>query len=146
MSDDAEAPNNDERQPFDEKQFWAKVKRYGAKAGCHVLTLALALYYAFRDEDTPGWAKTVIVSALVYFVSPIDAVPDFLPGGYVDDTVALVGATAMVAAHMKQAHKDKAREQIRVLFGDLCDDEEPEAEGEEAPPNGPDAEAAPDGE
>lgn len=32
---------------------------------------------------------TVILAGLIYAVSPIDLIPDFLPGGFVDDAVVI---------------------------------------------------------
>jgi uncharacterized membrane protein YkvA (DUF1232 family) len=50
-----------------------------------VLRSALTLYVLLKESDIPVWAKGSAIAALVYFISPIDAIPDFLPGGYVDD-------------------------------------------------------------
>ena len=61
---------------FSNESFWEKVKRYALKAGSVVLRPALTLYFALQDEDTPAWAKAVIVGALGYFVFPMDAIPD----------------------------------------------------------------------
>ncbi|MCX7934393.1 MAG: DUF1232 domain-containing protein [Planctomycetota bacterium] len=44
--------------------------------------------------------KAIIVGALLYFISPFDIVPDFLPGvGYFDD----IGVIALVANQVKNA-------------------------------------------
>ena len=50
-----------------------------------MLRSALTLYVLLKESDIPVWAKGSAIAALVYFISPIDAIPDFLPGGYVDD-------------------------------------------------------------
>ena len=69
------------------------------------------------DSDTPGWAKTIIVGALGYFVLPTDAIPDLVPvAGYTDDLGTIGTALAIVAAHIKQEHKDKAKEKIDIWF------------------------------
>ena len=49
------------------------------KAGKEVIEKALILYYCLQDDDTPAWAKTTIIGALGYFISPIDAIPDLVP-------------------------------------------------------------------
>lgn len=47
------------------------------------LLLAWAL---LRDPRTPGTAKLAIVLAMLYVISPIDLVPDFIPVlGWLDD-------------------------------------------------------------
>ncbi|MGB5324554.1 MAG: YkvA family protein, partial [Pseudomonadales bacterium] len=58
----------------------------------------------------------IIVGALAYFIIPIDAVADFLPGGYVDDWGALMGAFWAVARHVKQEHTERARAKLREWF------------------------------
>jgi uncharacterized membrane protein YkvA (DUF1232 family) len=75
------------------------------------------MYYAAQDSDTPAWAKAVIFGALGYFILPVDAVPDFLPGGLVDDAGALASAITVVAAHIKEEHSRRAREVLREWFG-----------------------------
>lgn len=48
------------------------------------------LYLAFRTDRTPRSAKVVIALVVAYAVSPIDPIPDVIPGlGYVDELVVL---------------------------------------------------------
>ena len=103
---------------FREESFWVKIKKYTVMAGYEVIELALKLYYATLDSDTPAWAKTVITGALAYFILPVDAVPDFLPGGYVDDFGVLAAAAGTVSAHIKEEHVTKAKEAMTRWFGD----------------------------
>lgn len=96
---------------FEETSFWQKIGRFALRAGRSVIEKALILYFCMRDPDTPRWARGVIVGALVYFVLPVDAVPDFLPGiGFADDLGVLVTALATVLAHVKPGHRERARE------------------------------------
>ena len=76
---------------YSDASFWEKLKQYAVVAGREVVETALKLFYCMQDADTPKWAKTVIGGALLYFIMPVDAVPDFLPGGYVDDLGAEYG-------------------------------------------------------
>ncbi|MEZ5448955.1 MAG: DUF1232 domain-containing protein [Thiolinea sp.] len=105
-------------QQYSDESFWAKLKHYAIVAGREVVETALKLYYCMQDRDTPAWAKTVIGGALLYFIMPADAVPDFLPGGYVDDLGALSGAVLTVASHIKEIHAAKARAKMTQWFGD----------------------------
>lgn len=67
-----------------------------------------------KDEDTPIWAKTTIMGALGYFISPLDAIPDITPFvGYSDDLGILVAA---VATHIKDEHVEKAKETLKKWF------------------------------
>ncbi len=82
---------------------------------------ALVLYYCLRDEDTPAWAKTVIIGSLGYFIVPLDLIPDFTPGvGYADDLGALASALAAVAAHVKDEHHEMAAAKVAKWFGSLA--------------------------
>ena len=100
---------------FSDHSFWRKLKRYAKKAGRDVIETALTLYYCAKDSDTPRWAKTAILSALGYFVFPVDAIPDVLVGvGYSDDISVLMAALASVGAHVKQEHKEEAKQQVEV--------------------------------
>ena len=50
-----------------------------------------ALYLAFRDGRTPLAAKAVIALLVAYAVSPVDPIPDFIPGlGYLDELVVFL--------------------------------------------------------
>lgn len=114
-------------QQYDEASFWQKLRKYAVVAGREVVEIALKLYYCMQDADTPKWAKTVIAGSLVYFIVPVDGVPDFLPGGYVDDFGALSAALMAVAAHIKDTHVEQARTKMSQWFGSDDDDEGPQA-------------------
>jgi uncharacterized membrane protein YkvA (DUF1232 family) len=101
---------------FSETAFLSKLKRYARAAGRQLTESALQLYYALMDGDTPRWAKAVIAGALVYFVVPVDLIPDFIPGGYVDDLGALASAMAAVVRSIKPEHSARARARAGELF------------------------------
>lgn len=104
---------------YSENAFWEKVKAYAKVAGKGALEPALKMYYAAMDSDTPAWAKTTIIGALGYFISPIDVIPDLLPGvGYTDDVGVLIAAAAAVAAHIKAEHIEHAKTTLKQWFGE----------------------------
>jgi uncharacterized membrane protein YkvA (DUF1232 family) len=77
----------------------------------------LVLFYTLQDPETPMWAKTIIVGALGYFISPIDAVPDFIPFvGFADDLAVLVGAIATVGTCISSEHRRKAEAKVSEWF------------------------------
>ena len=48
----------------------------------------LVLYYGLQDKRTGLWPKLTFLLAVIYLLSPIDLVPDFIPVvGYLDDLV-----------------------------------------------------------
>lgn len=117
----AQLPAEAVEQAYSEERFWAKLKRYAGSAGKDVVEAALKLFYALQDKDTPASAKAIIVGALAYFIIPFDAVADLLPGGYVDDWGALMGALWTVAKHIKDEHKQRAQAKLREWFPEQDD-------------------------
>lgn len=103
---------------YSEGGLWDKLRRHARKAGRHLVELALQLFYALKDPGTPLWARTVIVGALGYFISPVDAIPDIIPViGYSDDLGVLVAAVATVASCITDEIKAKAAAQASRWFG-----------------------------
>ena len=52
-----------------------------------------ALYHYMSDPSVHWSKKAVVVSALLYFIVPMDAVPDFVPvAGFLDD-IGVIGLT-----------------------------------------------------
>ena len=111
--------NDEYASAFSDDGFWSKLAAFAKTAGSEVVEKALWLYYAFQNKDTPAWAKTAIVGALGYFISPIDAIPDVVPVvGYADDLGVLALAVATVATNIDQSVRDQAAGKLRDWFGD----------------------------
>lgn len=67
-----------------EENLWAKVEKNGSKI--RFVKDVTALYRYMRDKHVPWYRKSIVIAALVYFISPIDAIPDIAPLiGYLDD-------------------------------------------------------------
>lgn len=104
---------------YSENTLRKKLAGYAAIAGKEVVEKVLVLYEALRDRDTPGWAKGIIIAALGYFISPVDAIPDLIPfAGYADDLGALAAAVGTVAMHIKKEHLMAAKARLARWFGD----------------------------
>lgn len=52
-------------------------------------------------REVPFGSIIAIVGAIIYFVSPIDLIPDFLPGGYIDDGMVIALALKQVGADLE---------------------------------------------
>jgi len=66
------------------------------------LTALLRLLKAYIQKDyrdIPLGSMVLVIGAIIYFVSPIDLIPDILPGGYIDDA-------ALIAFVIKQIKVD----------------------------------------
>lgn len=63
-----------------------------------------AIFLALKHKKTPWYAKIVAFSVIVYALSPIDLIPDFVPLlGYLDDIIIL---PALIALTVKLIPKD----------------------------------------
>jgi uncharacterized membrane protein YkvA (DUF1232 family) len=89
---DAVRPEDEQRvhEALDAKVESLRGKRSSVIDG--VLEKVRGLYAMLRDPDfTIEWRhKAVIIACLLYFISPVDMVPDFIPGvGFIDDALIL---------------------------------------------------------
>ncbi|UQZ85120.1 hypothetical protein SK3146_04403 [Paenibacillus konkukensis] len=109
---------------YSDDSFWLKMKKFAKKAGGKAVYAALLLFYALQSPKVPMKAKAVIMGALGYFISPLDAIPDITPGiGFGDDLGVLVGALLTIAMYIDADIKAKARSKVTAWFG-------PDAEGD----------------
>ena len=99
---------------YSEAGFWSKIGKFAKKAGCELIEKAIMLYHTAMDKETPASAKALILGALGYFISPIDAIPDVTPViGFSDDLAVLTATILKVIASIKEEHKQKAKEQMK---------------------------------
>ncbi len=97
-----------------------KVKELAYRAGNTVVYVALLLYYTFMKEDTPRWAKTVIIGAIAYLLSPLDLLPDLSPFiGYTDDIGILIYGLMTIAIFIDEKIIEQAKETLVDWFGDV---------------------------
>lgn len=107
---------------YSEGALFDKLSGYARAAGRELVEKALLLYLVMRDAGTPTWAKTAIVGALGYFIAPIDAIPDLIPGvGYGDDLGVLVLALGAVASSITPAMRRAAARTADRIFGASAD-------------------------
>ncbi len=74
-----------------------------------------ALYLAYRHPRTPWYAKVFAALVVGYVFSPIDPIPDFIPGvGLLDEMVVVpIGiliAAKMIPRDILEECREKARE------------------------------------
>ena len=99
--------------------FWEKVKKFALIAGKEVIEKALLLYYTLEEPNLPTWVKPVVIGALGYFISPIDAIPDVIPiVGFTDDLGVLAAAFGAVAIYVNDNVKEKTRIKLKEWFGE----------------------------
>jgi uncharacterized membrane protein YkvA (DUF1232 family) len=69
------------------------------------LSLSISLlkdYVSGRYRDIPRSNLILIVAGLVYLVSPVDAIFDFLPGGFIDDATILIWLFSLIEDKLNQ--------------------------------------------
>ena len=70
--------------------------------------------YAFPDAS-PG-DKAIIAGAIAYFILPVDAIPDFLPGGFADDAGVIAGAVDKIRISASNEVIKKAENKAKEWF------------------------------
>ena len=61
-----------------------------------------ALKNYLLDPDVKWYRKSVVMAALVYFVTPFDAIPDFTPvAGFLDDLGVIAAAVKFLGNEIK---------------------------------------------
>jgi uncharacterized membrane protein YkvA (DUF1232 family) len=79
-----EVSDTGEKIHFVEENLWAKLKKAGKKISFAKDILALFNY--MRDPFVSWHRKAIVVAALIYFITPLDTIPDIAPLiGYLDD-------------------------------------------------------------
>ena len=73
-----------EKIDFVDENLWGKLEKSGRKIS--FAKDILALYRYMKDPFVKWYRKAIVVAALVYFIVPIDTIPDITPlFGYLDD-------------------------------------------------------------
>jgi uncharacterized membrane protein YkvA (DUF1232 family) len=73
-----------DKKKYVDENLWNKVQRVGKKIS--FAKDIMALYYYMKDPLVSWHRKAIVVMGLIYFISPIDTIPDIAPLiGYLDD-------------------------------------------------------------
>jgi uncharacterized membrane protein YkvA (DUF1232 family) len=94
------------------KNKLAKIfSRISQKAFREVLTLMVML----KSDKVPTFAKISIMCVLGYLICPLDAIPDFLPVGLLDDLAAVTILLTEMSIYKTPEIEDKVDE-IAAMF------------------------------
>jgi len=75
-----------------------------------------ALYLAYRHPRTPWYAKVFAALIVGYVFSPIDPIPDFIPGvGLLDEMVVVPIGVLLAAKMIPQDVFEECREKAREV-------------------------------
>jgi uncharacterized membrane protein YkvA (DUF1232 family) len=98
-----------EKIKFVESNIWTKLEAVGEKISFAKDILALVNY--MRDPYVSWHRKAIVVAALIYFISPIDTIPDLSPlFGYLDDLGVITAVMKFLGSELIPYYKPRYRE------------------------------------
>ena len=104
---------------YSEAGLWDKIRKNIAKVGVKVIYQALLLFYVAQSPNCPTKIKAGIIGALGYLISPLDLIPDMLPGiGFADDAIAIATAVALAQIYITDEIRAQAKEKLADLLGE----------------------------
>ena len=75
-----------------------------------------ALYLAYRHPRTPWYAKILAALIVGYVFSPIDPIPDFIPGvGLLDELVVVTIGVLLAAKMIPRQVMEECRENVQEV-------------------------------
>ena len=78
-----------------------------------------AVFLALKRRETPWYAKILAATVVVYALSPIDLIPDFIPIlGYLDDLIILPALIALTVKAIPDGVFSECRERAEGLWQD----------------------------
>ena len=102
---------------FSASDFVDKISRIAKRAGAKLVYAALILYYTLQSDNVSKTDKALIIGALGYMISPLDAIPDAIPiVGLTDDLGVLVYVLRKVWVNVEPEIKDRAKEKLAKWF------------------------------
>lgn len=82
-----------------EEKLWVKLEKVGSKIS--FAKDLLALYKYVVDASVSWQRKAIVVAALVYFIVPIDSIPDLAPlFGYMDDLGVIMATLKFLGSEL----------------------------------------------
>lgn len=104
---------------FTANDFVEKISRIAKRAGAKLVYAALILYYTLQSDKVSTKDKAMIIGALGYMISPLDAVPDAIPIiGLTDDLAVLIFVLKKVWTDVEPEIKAKAKDKLEKWFDD----------------------------
>ena len=102
---------------FTQSEFLDKISRIAKRAGAKLVYVALVLYYTMQSDKVPVKDKAIIIGALGYLISPLDAVPDAIPiVGLTDDLGVLAFVLGKIWGNVSEEIKEKSMSKLSRWF------------------------------
>ena len=104
---------------FSKRDFADKISRIAKRAGAKLVYAALILYYTLQSDKVSKKDKAIIIGALGYMISPLDAIPDAIPiAGLTDDLAVLLYVLKKVWSDVDPEIQAKAKKRLSKWFDD----------------------------
>lgn len=87
-----------------------------AEGGKIAITNILNIFYVILDKNIPLREKMAAIACLIYVVSPIDVISDFLPAGYTDDVAMIAYTINFLKRYITPDIKKKSEEKYSEWF------------------------------
>lgn len=102
---------------FSTKAFAEKISKIAKRAGSKLVYAALILYYSLQSKSVSMKDKALILGALGYLISPLDAIPDAFPIlGLGDDLAVLTFALKKIWDNVSDEMREKAQSKLSKWF------------------------------
>ena len=104
---------------FTKGEFVEKISRIAKRAGAKLVYAALVLFYTLQSDKVTLKDKAIIIGALGYMISPLDAIPDAIPiAGLTDDLAVLLYVLKKVWTDIDPEIQEKAKKRLSKWFDD----------------------------
>lgn len=98
-----------EKTNYVDENLWSKVERIGKKIS--FVKDIKALYSYMKDPFVSWHRKAIVVMGLIYFISPIDTIPDIAPLiGYLDDLGVVTAIIKFLGSELVPYYDAKYRQ------------------------------------
>jgi len=102
---------------FSKTGFLDKIAKIAKRAGSKLVYAALVLFYTLQSKEVSIKDKGMIVAALGFLISPIDAIPDAIPiVGLSDDLAVLLFVLDKIWGDVPEDVKEKAKNKLSKWF------------------------------
>ena len=98
-----------DRTNYVDENLWSKVERIGKKIS---FVKDIKALYAYMKDPFVSWhRKAIVVMGLIYFISPIDTIPDIAPLiGYLDDLGVVTAIIKFLGSELVPYYDAKYRQ------------------------------------
>ena len=91
-----------------DENLWGKLEKSGKRIS--FAKDILALYSYMKDPLVKWYRKAIVVAALIYFIVPIDTIPDITPlFGFLDDLGVITALLKYLGSELMQYYPEEYR-------------------------------------